>query len=99
MSAYVIVDLVVTDPAEFEAYRKRVPATLAAYDGRYLVRGGRCETLEGGWAPERIVVLEFPDIDRARAWWSSEVYREPKAMRDRSAKSRMIVVEGVPPGA
>jgi uncharacterized protein (DUF1330 family) len=98
MAAYVIVDLVVTDPAEFEAYRKLVPATLAAYDGRYLVRGGRSETLEGDWTPERIVVLEFPDMDRARAWWASEIYREPKAMRERSARSRMIAVEGVPPG-
>jgi uncharacterized protein (DUF1330 family) len=99
MAAYVIVDLVVTDPAEFEAYRKLVPATLAAYDGKYLVRGGRCDTLEGGWAPERVVVLEFPDMDRAKAWWASEIYREPKAMRERSARSRMIVVEGVAPGA
>jgi uncharacterized protein (DUF1330 family) len=95
MAAYVIVELNVTDPAGFEEYRKQVPATIAQYGGRYLVRGGRCETLEGGWAPARVVVLEFPSMEAARRWYDSEEYRAPKALRLRSASGKAILVEGV----
>ena len=94
MAAYVIVDLEVTDPAGFEEYRKVVPATIEKYGGKYLVRGGRMETLEGDWSPKRVVVLEFESVERAKEWWSSEDYREPKALRQRTAKTSAIVVEG-----
>jgi len=95
MTAYVIVDIRVNDSSGFEEYKKLVPASIAAFGGKYLARGGRAEMLEGGWDPERIVILEFPTLERAREWWASEAYRQPKAMRQRCATTRMIVVESV----
>lgn len=95
MTALVIVDVRITDAARFEEYRKLVPATLPPYGGTFLARGGRVEPLEGGWDPKRIVVIEFPSVERAKAWWASEEYRVPKAMRMASAETRMIVVESL----
>jgi uncharacterized protein (DUF1330 family) len=95
MPAYFIVDLEVTDPAGFDEYRKLVPATIEKYGGRYLVRGGRTETLEGNWQPKRVVVLEFPSVEQARRWYNSEEYRDPKALRFKTAKANLILVEGV----
>ena len=95
MTALVIVDVRVTDPARFEEYKKLVPATLTPYGGKFLARGGRVDVLEGDWAPKRIVIIEFPSVERARAWWASEEYRVPKQMRIESADTRMIVVESV----
>ncbi len=95
MPAYVIVELEITDPAGYEEYKKLVPPTLAAYDGKFVVRGGACETLEGDWRPQRIVVLEFPTPGRARQWWASREYAQAKALRLRTARSKLIVVEGV----
>lgn len=95
MTALIIVDVRVTNPAKFDEYRKLVPATLEPYGGRFLARGGRVATLEGGWDPKRIVVIEFPSMERARAWWASEEYKVPKQMRMASAETRMIIVESV----
>ena len=95
MSAYVVVDLEVLDPGEFDQYRAQVPATIARYGGRYLVRGGQTETLEGDWAPKRVVILEFADRAAAKAWWSSQEYAAPKALRQRCARTQLIVVDGV----
>jgi uncharacterized protein (DUF1330 family) len=95
MSAYVIVDVKVNDPETYAAYRQLTPAAIAAYGGRFVVRGGAAETLEGGWAPERIVVLEFESAARAKAWWASPEYGPAKALRQKSATTRMILVEGV----
>ena len=81
MAAYAIVELDVTDPEKFEEYRKQVPATIQAYGGRYVIRGGATETLEGDWTPARIVVLEFPDIAALKAWYGSDIYAGPKTMR------------------
>ena len=72
-----------------------VPASVAAYGGRFIVRGGRTESLEGKWTPERIVILEFPTVERAKAWWSSAEYAEAKGLRQATARTQMIVVEGV----
>ena len=94
MPAYVIVDLEVTDPVVFEEYRQLVPATIQQYGGRYLVRGGAVESLEGGWEPKRVVVLEFPSLEQARRWYDSEEYRYPKSLRFKAATSRLILVEG-----
>ena len=94
MSAYIIVEIEVTDPANYERYKALVPQTIAAHGGRYLVRGGRIESLEGDWAPRRIVILEFPSVERAREWWSAPESAEVKALRQSSAKTRMIIVEG-----
>ena len=95
MSAYVIVEIEVTDPETFEEYRKLVPPTIEEFGGRYIVRGGATDTLEGGWQPKRLVVLEFEDAERARAWHASELYAPARAMREASANSRMVVVDGI----
>lgn len=94
MPAYIIVQLEVTEPAGYDDYKKMVPASLAAYGGKFVVRGGASETLEGSWQPKRVVVLEFPTVARAKQWWASEEYRDAKALRQRTAKTEMIVVEG-----
>ena len=95
MAAYVIAEVDVQDAALFEEYRKRVPPTIAQYGGKYVVRGGATESKEGGWAPRRVVVLEFPTLARAREWYHSAEYAPALAMRLKAAKSRMILVEGV----
>ncbi|HEX7786463.1 MAG TPA: DUF1330 domain-containing protein [Methylomirabilota bacterium] len=95
MAAYIIVDLTVTDLPTMEEYRKRVPATVAKYGGRFLVRGGAHQTVEGDWKPNRVVVLEFPSMEQAKRWYDSEEYREPKAMRLRAGRANLIMVEGV----
>jgi uncharacterized protein (DUF1330 family) len=95
MAAYVIVDIEVTDPAVIEEYRKRVPATLEKYGGKFLVRGGKFEKLEGAWQPKRLVLVEFPSMEHARRWYDSEEYREPKALRLKGSKGNLILVEGV----
>jgi uncharacterized protein (DUF1330 family) len=94
MSAYVVVQIEVHDPEEFEKYKTLVSPTIEAYGGRYAVRGGILETLEGDWNPSRMVILEFDSVSQAKAWWSSEEYRVPKQLRHRAASSQMIVVEG-----
>ena len=95
MSAYVIVEVTITDPAEYEEYKKLTPAAIAAYDGRFVVRGATAESLEGDWRPERMVVLEFPSVERAKEWWNSDLYSTAKVIRHRAAKTKMIVVAGV----
>jgi uncharacterized protein (DUF1330 family) len=95
MPAYVIADVDVSDPARYAEYRQRVPATVAAYGGRFLARGGAHEVLEGNWQPHRVVVLEFPSLEQARRWHESEEYREPKAIRVAASRTNAIIVEGV----
>jgi uncharacterized protein (DUF1330 family) len=95
MPAYVIVDVEITDNKGYEEYKKLTPAAVAAFDGKFIVRGGATQTLEGDWQPERIVVLEFPSVDRANEWWTSPQYTEAKIIRQRSASTKMIIVEGV----
>lgn len=95
MKGYVIVDVDVKDPVRYAEYVKVVPPTIAKFGGRFLVRGGKAETLEGAWVPRRIVVLEFDSVARAREWWSSQEYAGPKAMRQNASVAGMILVEGV----
>ncbi|HEX9513122.1 MAG TPA: DUF1330 domain-containing protein [Puia sp.] len=95
MPAYVIVDVSIQDHKEYEEYKKLTPATIAAFNGKFVARGGLTLTLEGDWKPERLVVLEFPTVDRANEWWNSETYSEAKAIRQRAATTKMIIVEGV----
>jgi uncharacterized protein (DUF1330 family) len=95
MPAYLIAEIDVTDPAGFEEYRQLVPATIQQYGGRFLVRGGAVEALEGDWQPKRVVVTEFPSLEQARRWYNSEEYREAKALRFKTARSKVILVEGV----
>jgi uncharacterized protein (DUF1330 family) len=95
MSAYVVVQVDVKDPVRYEDYKRLVPASLAKYGGRFIVRGGKTETLEGTWSPKRFVMLEFPDVERAKAWWASADYADAKALRQATSHTEMIVVEGV----
>jgi uncharacterized protein (DUF1330 family) len=95
MSAYVIVEIDVTDPIGYEEYKKQAGATVAQHGGKYIVRGGKTEVLEGDWNPKRIVVLQFESMERAKEWLNCEEYREPRKMRHRTAKTKMILVEGV----
>ncbi len=95
MPAYVVVEVQVTDPVRYEEYKRLVEPTILAHGGKYLVRGGATEALEGEWDPGRFVLLEFPDVRRAREWWSSKDYRGPKSVRAEAATSRMLLVEGL----
>jgi uncharacterized protein (DUF1330 family) len=95
MSAYVVVEIDIHDAATYERYKTLVPPTIAAYGGRYLARGGAVDTLEGDWAPARVVLLEFPSAEQARAWWSAPEAAHIKALRQQSARTRMIVVTGL----
>jgi uncharacterized protein (DUF1330 family) len=94
MSAYMIVDIEIHDPAAYDEYRKVVGASLAQYGGKFAVRGGTIDVLEGNWNPKRIVILEFESAARARQWYDSEEYRVPKQIRMRASKGNIIVVEG-----
>jgi uncharacterized protein (DUF1330 family) len=94
MPAYIVTQVDVEDPVRFEDYKPMVPPSLEAFGGRYLVRGGQVENLEGTWAPKRLVLVEFPSLDQAKAWWNSKEYAEAKAIRQAAAKTEMIVVEG-----
>ena len=96
MSAYVIVEMTVTDTVRIEEYRKLAGASVAQYGGRFLVRGGRSETLDGDWQPQRLVVLEFPGLAEARRWHASPEYRTACKIRDQAATTRMVAVEGNP---
>lgn len=98
MPAYVINDMEVTDPQRFEDYKKLSPATVARYGGRFLARGGEVRALEGDWSPKRLVVLEFPSMEQAQAWIDSPEYAPARRLRQLSAVSNIIVVEGVAPG-
>ena len=95
MAAYVIVEVNVTDPPLFGEYAKGVPATIAAYGGRYIVRGGAVEPKEGGWMPKRVVLLEFPSMVQARKWYDSPEYKPLLAMRLKAADAKLIFVEGI----
>ena len=94
MAAYIVVQVNVHDHAKYEEYKKLTPLSLSAFGGRFIIRGGPTETGEGTWSPERFVVVEFPDAESARAWWSSDEYAEAKALRHASAHTEMILAEG-----
>ena len=95
MPAYVIVDVSIRDAATYEEYKKLTPASLEAFGGKFIVRGGQAEPVEGNWQPGRIVVAEFPDMETLRRWYDSDIYTEAKRIRHASADTKMIFVEGV----
>jgi uncharacterized protein (DUF1330 family) len=95
MPAYVIVDIEVSDPEKYEEYKKLAQSSLAVYGGRYLVRGGRTEPLEGSWAPKRLVILEFDSAARAKEWYTSPEYGLARATRRNAARFSMLLVEGL----
>jgi len=94
MPAYVAVQVVINDPVTYERYKKLTPGSLESFGGRFLARGGATEALEGTWKPQRFVLLEFPSVERARAWWDSPEYAEAKKLRQASASTEMLLIEG-----
>ena len=94
MSAYVIGDIEVTDPAAYEEYRKQVLAVVTQYGGKFIVRGGRIDPKEGGWTPKRLVLLEFPSLAQAQKWYDSPEYAPLIKLRQKASKGRLIIVEG-----
>jgi len=96
MPAYIISDVTVKDRAAFEEYRTRAAPTIAAYGGRYLVRGGEVEAFEGTWLPRMFIIAEFPDREAARRWYRSPEYAQALAFRDAGLTRNLILVEGVP---
>ena len=96
MPAYIISDVTVKDRAAMDEYRTRAAPTIALYGGRYLVRGGEAEALEGTWLPRMFIVAEFPDSETARRWYRSPEYAQALAFRDAGLSRNLILVEGVP---
>ena len=94
MPAYVVVQIHIRDQETYDRYKALAPASIAAYGGRYLLRGGSTTTLEGRWEPGRFVILEFPSAERARAWWASPEYAEAKALRQSCSETEMLLAEG-----
>ena len=95
MAAYVIVNITVGDPVRYEEYRRLATPTVSAYGGRYVVRGGSVDVREGGWRPARLVVLEFPSVERAREWYGSAEYKKAIAARTGCATGQFVLVEGL----
>jgi uncharacterized protein (DUF1330 family) len=95
MAAYVIVNVDVADPVRYEDYKKMVPPSLAAHGGRFAVRGGHVDVREGNWRPKRLVILEFPNADQARAWYDSSEYAEAKKLRHATSTAELVIVEGL----
>ena len=95
MSAYIVLNVTVKDREAYDRYKQLAAQSVQAYGGRYLVRGGATETLEGQWHPSRFVILEFPTVERGRAWWMSPEYAPAKALRQSCADADMVLVEGV----
>ena len=95
MAAYVILNIEVTDPGRYEDYKRAASESIGKHGGKYLVRGGKHEPLEGEWDLDRIVVLEFESTARAREWWSSEDYSRAKDVRRSAATVKAVLVEGM----
>lgn len=94
MTAYVIVDIEVTDPEGYKEYVKMAPEAVKLYGGKYIARGGATETLEGSWQAKRLVILEFPSAEQAKNWLNSPEYAPARALRHQYARTNMVVVEG-----
>ncbi len=94
MTAYIIADIQLTDPAAYDGYRPLAAASIARFGGRFIVRGGKLDLLEGEPQPERIVVIEFPDSETARRWYQSEEYQAALKIRQAASGGRVLLVEG-----
>jgi uncharacterized protein (DUF1330 family) len=94
MKGYLIANITVTDPAKFEEYRKAVPPLIAAHGGRYLIRGGKTEAVEGTDPFRRLVVLEFPSLAAAKAFYESPEYAPVLKLRLEASESQVVLVEG-----
>jgi len=96
MSAYIIVDMQISDPDQYKLYMAEAPAAVKAAGGEYLVRGGQFEVMEGDWQPARIAMLRFPSFEQAKAFYDGELYRQARAKRAGATEFfNMVLVEGV----
>jgi uncharacterized protein (DUF1330 family) len=95
MAAYLVVDINITNPQQFEEYKKLAPAAIAKFGGRYLIRGGAYEAVEGDWKPQRLTVVEFESMDKAKAFYSSPEYQAAIKARKGAANMKMLLVQGV----
>lgn len=95
MPAYVLANVTVKDSVRYEDYRRLVTPTLANYGGRFIVRGGPVEVLEGDWLPNRLVLVEFPSVEHARRWWNSPEYTEAKLIRQATSEGTLLILDGV----
>ena len=94
MAGYIVADIEITDPEEYQRYARQTPATVEKYGGRFIVRGGQPETLEGDRNPKRIVIIEFPSVEQARAWYDSPEYSAIKGIRQGAANSHIMLLHG-----
>jgi uncharacterized protein (DUF1330 family) len=96
MAAYIIAQVDINDAERYQEYIKKVPISLAQYGGQFIARGGSAEVLEGSKPlPQRLVIIQFESLERAKAWWSSEEYREAKALRQETSDGTLFLVDGV----
>jgi uncharacterized protein (DUF1330 family) len=94
MPAYVVARIDVTDWGKYREYVKATPGIIAQYGGRFIARGGQTATLEGPEETRRIVLLEFPSMEQARAWYHSEEYQDARKLRDTAAAASIIAIDG-----
>ncbi len=94
MAAYVIAEIDITDPAGYEEYRRQVPGVITKYGGKYIVRGGKVESMEGGWQPKRLAVVEFPSMDQAQKFYRSAEYAPLIKLRQKASRGKLIIVDG-----
>jgi uncharacterized protein (DUF1330 family) len=97
MTAYVIADITVTNPDGYAPYRQMAAKTVADFGGRFIARGGTTQSLEGGWNPARVVIIEFPSMEVARKWYDSPEYQAALKVRMANSTGRVILTEGAPP--
>ena len=95
MTAYVILDINVTDPDQYEGYKNLATPTVGLYGGKYIARGGKVETVEGNWSPSRLVIIQFESVDQAKNWLNSPEYGKAKEIRHQASISKVIVLEGL----
>jgi uncharacterized protein (DUF1330 family) len=95
MAVYVIASLTIKDAVRFEYYKRTLLPTMEKYGGQFIARGSPIHVLEGEWPRERLIIAEFPSMEQARQWWGSPEYAEPKALRQATADSELVIVQGV----
>ncbi len=95
MPAYAILNIDIHDAIVMEEYKKLGPTTVQAHEGKFIVRGGEATVLEGAWNPKRLVIIEFPTVEKAKEWWHSSAYQHAKTIRERAANTDLIIVDGV----
>lgn len=97
MAGYVVANVSIKNAEGYAGYSKQVPETVSRWGGRFIVRGGAIETLDGDWSPKRLVVIEFPDVETARNWYQSQEYQAIVPIRQANSEGGLVLVEGYGP--